>query len=102
MLNGYRMEWSYAIAFRDTVHRELRPLIMPAMEYSHGAEHFRDKMQLRALYFNLIELSNQIAREEVICRNKKVRTARHIRICSEADEAFENLRQLAVQFNLSH
>lgn len=96
------MEDSYAIQFRDMVHKELRPLIMPAMEYSRGADHFRDKMQLRTMYFNLIELSNDIAKEEVICRSKKTRTARHVRLCTQADEAFENLRQLAVQFNLSH
>ena len=84
------------------MHRELRPMIMPAMENNRDSDHFRDKIQLRTLYFNLIDLSNEIAKEEVICRYKKARTTRHVKLCIDADEAFENLRQLAVQFNLSH
>lgn len=96
------MESSYAIRFRDMLHAEIRPLIMPAMSQSPSPDHFRDKMQLRTMYFNLVDLSNEIAKEEVICRYKKTRTSRHVKLCLDAEEAFENLRQLAVQFNLSH
>lgn len=95
-------EESHAIKFRNVLHQELRPLILPALGQSPDVEHFRDKMQLRQLYHNLSNLANEIAKEEVICRYKKIRTARHIRLCAEAEEAFENLRQLAVIFNLSH
>jgi len=54
------------------------------------------------MYHNLTDLANSIAKEEVICRYKKIRTERHIRLCREAEEAFETLRQLAVMFNLSN
>lgn len=97
------MSYEYAIFFQNMIHKDLRPLVAASMECnSRGADHFRDKMQLRTLYFNLINLCNEIAKEEVVCRYKKARTPRHVRLCTEAEEAFENLRQLAVQFNLSH
>lgn len=92
----------YAIKFKNLIHSEIRPLLAPALGQSSDAEHFRDKMQLRSLYHNLNQLADGIAKEEVICRYKKYRTDRHIRLCQEADEAFETLRQLAVIFNLSH
>jgi hypothetical protein len=92
----------YAIKFKNLIHSEIRPLLAPALGQSPDAEHFRDKMQLRTLYHNLNDLADQIAKEEVICRYRKTRTARHVKLCANAEEAFENLRQLAVIFNLSH
>lgn len=96
------MEESYAVEFIQRVRRELRPLILPALAHSTNQEHFRDKMQLRAMYANINSMADAIAKEEVICRYKKIRTARHVRLCTEAEEAYENLRQLAVMFSLSY
>lgn len=98
----YRMQEEYAIKFIERIRTDIRPLIAPALNSSQDVDHFRDKMQLRLLYQNLNNVADDIAKEEVVCRYKKTRTSRHVRLCQQADEAFENLRQLAVQFNLSH
>lgn len=88
--------------FKEKLHREVRPLLKPAMGPSANQDHFKDKMQLRALYFNLLALADSIAQEEVICRYRKKRTSRHVRLVQSAEEAYENLRQLAIMFNLMH
>ncbi len=88
--------------FKEMVHREVRPLIMPAMRNSPTEAHFKDKMQLRTMYFNLLGIADDIAREEVICRHKKKRTNRHVRLVQTAEETYENLRQLAIMFSLMH
>lgn len=90
------------ISFREKIHRELQPMIISAMGRSPNAEHFRDKMDIKRLYNNLLELSENIAKEEVICRYKKKRTNRHVRLSQTAEESYETMRQMAVVFNLTH
>lgn len=102
---GKTPEFGFDIsAFRDAVHQELGPMISSAMDRSRSpdVDHFRDKMDLRRLYVNLLGLIQDIAKEEVICRHKKKRTDRHVRLVRTAEDSFETLRQMAVVFNLSY
>lgn len=87
--------------FKDAIHREIRPVVMSSLR-SNDADHFKHKMQLRALYNNLNKIVNDISSEEVVCRYLGKETTRYARLVNTATEAFTNLQQMAVIYKLMH